>query len=515
MKQPSRILSPLAGAILLLLSLSHPAVHSADAVDVRDLPPDFSKTNESHEAWARRLQQEYSQTNDQLRRIMARRITVPPPDTSGSMRSKPIYIPIKAPWDFLSPLPDISIGIQPLGEPRVKVTAELGGSALYVSKTMLASCQLTDDNPIWQTKSEFKADFPEWSEGILADPIGHLSLNFSLSGGRLNEVSGSFEVSVVSLALGVRPAGDYGDMAFETFASAGTGIATPSSIKRLFSLSAKVDVEISALVTLTDPVFGSPYGRQTLNGAIVKKVEAIMRVAFDCPTCNAAGELTCQTCYNKRTVTCSKCNDRRSITCPTCSDRRTVTCTSCNGERNFHCTSCGGVGWRSCPTTEKCYTCSGTGWDDCMWCSGSGTKREEHSETRWRSVPRRIGFDENGDPIEEYYDEPYTYTWYTTITCSSCSGAGGQTCGSCGGDGTAVCSDCGGSGQSGCRSCDGDGRVDCRKCDGTGNMRCPKCRGKPIRCPQCKGKPLRCPECKGKSLKCPFCKGKKRWGGSQ
>ena len=511
MRHAISFLSRLAFAVPLVVCLRYPATYGADAVDVRDLPREASMTAEQYAAYVRELNRDYSQVNDQLRKIMAHKLEVPPPDTSGPMESMPIRIPLKAPWDVLSPLPDLSIGMQPLEEPRVKVSGKAEGSALFAKKSVQVSCQLADDGPLWQTKKEFTADIAGWAE----DWIGQLPVSLAISGGKLDEIGGSFSVWGVSSKLGVRPASDYGDDAFEARGSVGTGIGTPSSLKGLFSASVKVDAEVSGLARLTDPVFGSPYGRQTLHGALVKKVEETMQVVFVCPQCNGAGELTCGTCNNTRTITCTRCNGRGTIPCPTCSDRGTVTCPRCNGQRNFPCGRCDGSGWVSCPTTQRCSKCGGTGWCKCMWCNGSGRQREEHSETRWRRVPRTVGFDDYGDPILEYYDEPYTYTWYTWETCTGCWGKGGETCSRCGGDGTVTCSICGGTGQRPCPSCGGDGRVDCRTCRGTGSVRCPTCKGKPLKCPVCKGKPITCPECKGKPIPCPFCEGKKSWGGGR
>lgn len=519
-----------------MLTLPFSVVHGADPVDVRDIVPrEFSQANEAYESWARALHKAYPEvgermadrlgrrarvhgsdywrTTTQLQRILSRRTEVPTPDISGAGEGGPILqIPLKAPWDILSPMPDLSIGMQPLEDPRVKITGKIEGSVLFVKKVMLASCQLTDDEPIWQTVNELKADSGEWFEGLLTQPMDHLPLNFSLSGGRLDEATGSFDVGVVSGGLGVRPTPDQGDTAFETFASGGVGMATPGTFKAMASASAKVDVEVSALARLTDPIYGTPYGRQTLNGALVKHIQAAMLTVFECPKCHALGERICDRCDNEHTITCPTCQAQGSIACSACADRRTVLCSSCRGERHYTCGNCNGQGWRSCQTTQSCFTCGGTGWDDCLWCSGSGTTQEEHSETRSQSVPRHIGFDENNNAIYKSVIEYYTKTWYEPVTCSSCSGRGGETCTSCN-NGTVQCSTCGGDGRADCLACDGDGLADCRKCRGTGQMTCRTCRGKPVRCPQCKARPLRCPTCKGKPGRCPYCKGKKSWGG--
>ena len=520
--------------LLAILNLACGAIYAADPVDVRDMKlQEFSQNSRGFESWVRDQQRTYPQTgpqltdvlahrksvqssdywreSTQLQRLMSRKTEVPSPDTFGSVRPPVVQIPLKGPLDVLSPLPDLSIGMQPLEDPRVKFSGKLQGGVLFAKKVMAVTCVLADDKAVWQTQNEFKADVPEWGEDLLTLPMDHLPLKISLSNGQLDEAAGGMDVGIASADLRVMPMPEHGDKALKTSASASVGAGTPGLFKHVAFARVEVGAEVSVLAELTDPVYGTPYGRQTLNGALVKHIQAAMLNVFTCPRCEGLGEQTCDTCDNEHTITCPVCEDIGTITCLTCSDRRRVPCPSCRGERHYICNTCND-GWLPCETTQQCSTCRGTGWDDCLWCSGVGSTEKEHSETRWHFVTRRLGFDDNGVPIEEHYKVPYTHEWSETVPCSSCGARGGETCSRCN-NGTVQCSTCDGEGQKRCSVCDGDGLVDCRKCRGSGEITCRKCRGKPIRCPKCKGRALRCPACKGKPLRCAYCRGRKSWGG--
>ena len=249
---------------------------------------------------------------------------------------------------------------------------------------------------------------------------------------------------------------------------------TPKALSFLAEASVGVQGQVSAPVK----VQGLTRGKRSLTGALSKQVAKMVMLLTEpvpCPHCTAQGELDC----------------------PTCGNTRTVGCTQCNGQLEFECKRCEGGGYLYCPTCDgttsvSCSTCRGTGQLRCSTCGGSGQVTVYESEMRSRQVQKliNVGFDENGQPFEEwgYETEYYTVQVPKYQTCSSCGGTGqGGECGTCSGDGKVTCTQCNGSGTVYCTQCGGTGKIKCRKCGGTGKITCPDCHGKSIRCPMCKG----------------------------
>jgi len=250
---------------------------------------------------------------------------------------------------------------------------------------------------------------------------------------------------------------------------------TPKALSFLAEASIGVQGQVSAPVK----VQGLTRGKRSLTGALSKQVAKLVMLL-------------------KKPVSCPHCAAKGELDCPTCGNTRQVTCPLCKGQLEFECTRCEGGGYLYCPicdgtTTVSCSTCRGTGQLRCSTCGGSGQVTVYESETRSRQVRKLLnaGFDENGQPFEEwgYETEYYTAQVPKNQTCSSCGGTGdGGQCSNCGGNGKVTCNRCDGSGTVYCNKCGGSGKIKCRKCHGTGKITCPDCRGKPIRCPMCKGK---------------------------
>ncbi|MBI4230967.1 MAG: hypothetical protein HY608_09055 [Planctomycetes bacterium] len=452
--------------------------------------PEFEEAQRQSLEWSRRMLENRSRSTPELRRILAHRVHVPVPVGDGTPARAPLRIPVVAPWDILGVFPETTLVVRTAGEPRVTVSGEAEGSLLFAKRTVSASCQITDDDPVWQTKDEATTDFADWFEGVLSEPFSLIGLNFSIHGGRVDEVSGKFEAGYLSAVAGMRP-GDPGSPT-EVFAGGGAELSTPDVLKHLASASVKADVEVALSVEGVDIEYGSPFARSSLRGRLASAVERLVLTRIGCPRCSARGELTCSRCANARTVRCDGCGDARTVTCP-----------RCQGARTFECSRCGGAGWLACETTDRCWRCGGTGVAKCSSCS-NGTVYEEMSETRWESEMRSAGFDANGDPYYEMVRVPRTHTWQEARPCGSCGGSGtAGACGNCGGTGTVVCGSCGGSGQRGCGRCTGTGRASCGGCRGAGTVRCPTCRGRPPTCP----------ECRGRTIVCPICRGRKGFGG--
>jgi len=242
---------------------------------------------------------------------------------------------------------------------------------------------------------------------------------------------------------------------------------------------AKASLGIQGQISAPVKVGGLTPGKRSFNTALsnqVAKLAQLLTKPVACPHCQAKGELDCATCNNTRTVTCTQCKGQLQFPCIRCEGGGELYCPSCRGE-----------------TTVACGSCGGSGQLRCSSCGGSGQVTVYESETQSRQVRRLInaGFDENGNPFEEwgYETEYYTVQVPRQQTCTSCGGNGqGGTCGRCDGSGKVTCDRCGGSGIVACSRCGGSGQLKCSRCRGTGKITCPDCHGKQIRCPMCKGK---------------------------
>lgn len=252
-------------------------------------------------------------------------------------------------------------------------------------------------------------------------------------------------------------------------------VKTPKALSFLAEASVGVQAQVTAPVKVQGLTQSK---RRSLSGTLARQVAGVVKLLTaptPCPHCSAQGQLDCATCSNTRHVQC----------------------TQCLGKREFECIRCEGGGFLYCPTCEgttsvTCRSCDGTGQLRCSTCGGGGQVTVYDSEMRSRQVRKLIsaGFNENGEPFEEwgYETEFYTVQVPRQQTCSNCSGTGqGGPCGQCSGTGKATCTRCQGSGTVYCSKCKGTGKIKCSKCRGTGQITCADCRGKPIRCPLCKG----------------------------
>ena len=447
---------PLPVALLGLLALAQASADEAVPL------PEFAQAQQRIRAWAAESLQAKTVATPELKRVLARRIEVPAPSVLTAEATEPIRFPLKSPLDFFSPLPDVTIGLR-TGEPKITVSGKASGSLLWVSRKLSLTWQLADGEAAWKTQDELKRDWRDWFEKILTDSFEGLPINLEISGGELDEVSGTFNAGGVKMAAGWKPGTDPEG---ETFLKAEAGPSTPDALKPLASLSLKAEVEASAPVRITDVQYGSPYAKYTVSGRLRDAAVALMTVPFECPHCSGRGKMACDRCANAGAVACE----------------------ACNATGKEACSSCGASGWFSCPTEQRCSNCGGSGNLRCWHCGGSGTDYESHSETRWYREPYTAGFDSNGQPIVEYQDVPRTHTTRVAVSCGSCGGSGTLgSCGTCGGSGTAACRRCGGSGQRTCGRCSGTGQASCSSCE-EGRVRCPVCRGKPDTCWICKGK---------------------------
>ncbi|HPC96286.1 MAG TPA: hypothetical protein PLU87_15170 [Sedimentisphaerales bacterium] len=252
-------------------------------------------------------------------------------------------------------------------------------------------------------------------------------------------------------------------------------LKTPKALDWVAKASVGVQGQVSAPVKFG----GLTQDPRSLSAALsnqIAKVVQLLTEPVPCPHCQAKGELDCATCNNTRTVTCTQCKGQLQVACTRCEGGGELYCPRCRGE-----------------TTVACGSCGGSGQLRCSSCGGRGHVTVYESETQSRQVRRLVsaGFDENGDPFEEwgYETEYYTVQVPTQQTCSSCGGTGqGGTCSRCDGSGKVLCGRCGGTGIVVCSKCGGSGQLKCSKCRGTGKIPCPDCHGKAIRCPMCKGK---------------------------
>lgn len=95
--------------------------------------------------------------------------------------------------------------------------------------------------------------------------------------------------------------------------------------------------------------------------------------------------------------------------------------------------------------------------------------------------------------------------FYTSHTCSTCSGHGKERCSACRGSCKLKCSSCNGRGRTQCWGCGGSGRTgsgSCSYCVGTGGDNCPSCVGGSVLCSSCTGGQVTCGGCYGAKFIC-------------
>jgi hypothetical protein len=434
---------------------------------------DLNEASSKFAAWQKAMLEERQEMERQRWRQFNQKLKVPPPLAPSEAPDEPAMVKLDIPL----PLPtDLQVSLS-MGAPSASLNVGAEAKALsFLSASYKAGVGYAAKDNKWLVGDavDFKAAFEAgdvtaagtyqfhsctWGQEKDGDEAGKKPAGLELSA----------ELFQIKGALGYNTQNEL---------SVGAGYdfyKTPKAWSKLAEVSVGVEAQVSAPVKVN----GFTHGNRSLSGAIAKysaKVAKLLTSPAECPHCDAKGEMDCGTCGNSRTVVCTKCGGKLQFECGRCEGGGELICTNCNQSGSESCGSCGGSGSLKCRT-----------------CGGGGQVTTYESETRSREVRTLLsaGFDENGDPYEEwgYVTEYYTVQVPKAETCGSCGGSGGGgECGSCGGDGSVPCHRCGGGGTIACGRCGGTGWLKCGKCHGTGKIACPECRGKPIRCPLCKGK---------------------------
>ncbi|MDH7599284.1 MAG: hypothetical protein QHH07_06565 [Sedimentisphaerales bacterium] len=427
---------------------------------------DLKAASEAFMAWQAEVFRQRQEMSRRYSRLLSRRVEVPPPVPSSA--EPPYMIRLDVPMPFPSDL-QLSMSV---GEPTASFAIRAGSKLLSVIgasyKAGVGYC--ASDNK-WLV-----ADAAELEVGVKS---GGLELawvsQFYSSSWSQRESSGA-GLQLATDLYKVKGAIGYDGDGQLTTAVGYELLGTPKALSRLASASLELSAEVFAPVK----VHGLTRSKRTLPSSIMEysaRLAKYLTGQVDCPHCGARGRLDCASCSN-----------RGQIVCPKCPGNKEVTCTRCNGGGMLVCSTCRGSGW------VDCSACGGSGQARCGVCGGSGHVTTYQSETRSRQVRKLIsaGFDENGQPFEQwgYQTEYYTVEVPVSQTCSACGGSGR----------VGTCSACGGSGKVRCRTCEGSGQVYCSRCGGSGKTQCSSCKGKGgVTCPDYGGKTLTCPLCKGKA----------------
>ncbi len=436
--------------------------------------------SEQFMAWQKAMFQDRQEIARKQLRLFHQNMKVPPPlppsgepDPAGLSDDDPPMMRIDVPV----PLPTQAQVTLWAGEPSASVQVAAEGKAMsFVGASYTAGVTYSAGDNKWMAgdAADLKLAFDTGSAEITGTYQYHAS-QWTPSGG-LRETPGGAGGLDISMDLWKAK----GSLGYNTNNELSVGLGydlvkTPKALSWLAEASIGVQGQVSAPVKVGGLTRGKRSFNATLSNQIVKLVKLLTEPAA-CPHCQAKGELDCPTCNNTRSVTCTQCKGQLQFECKRCEGGGELYCPSCRGETIVSCGSCGGSGQLRCSA-----------------CGGDGQVTVYESEMRSRQVRRLIGagFDENGDPYEEwgYETEYYTEQVPKQQSCGGCGGSGeGGECGRCGGDGKVTCDRCGGGGTVSCSRCGGSGKVKCGKCRGTGKITCPDCRGKQIRCPMCKGK---------------------------
>jgi len=436
--------------------------------------------SEQFQAWQAAMFQERQEIARKQLRLFHQNMKVPPPlppsaphDPAGLSEGDPPMTRINVPL----PLPtDVQVTLW-AGEPSASVQVAAEGKALSfmgASYTAGVTYSASDNKWLVGDAADFKLAYDAGPAEITGTYQYHAS-EWTPSGGR-RDTSGDTGGLEISADLWKAK----GSLGYNTNNELSVGLGydfvkTPKALSLLAEASVGIQGQVSVPVKVGGLTRGQRSLSTSLSNQVAKVVKLLMKPA-DCPHCRAHGELDCGTCRNTRTVTCTQCKGQLQFKC-----------TRCEGGGELYCGTCRG------DTRVACGTCSGSGQLRCSTCSGGGQVTVYESETQSRQVRKLLsaGFNENGQPYEEwgYETEYYTVQVPRQQTCTTCGGSGGEgACGRCEGTGKVTCSTCSGSGTVSCPKCGGSGQVKCGKCRGTGKIACPDCRGKPIRCPVCQGK---------------------------
>ncbi|MBK8975575.1 MAG: hypothetical protein IPM29_06590 [Planctomycetes bacterium] len=433
---------------LFALALSLPFALAPEAARAQVAPleiTDLEATNRQLQALQEAFAAERAHTDAALRRILRRRIVVPPPGSAPERVES-----VREAWAAVVP-PTVT------GRIALVAQTEIGpAQGPIASWTRSRGLTLSVNDPEVAFGDEIRWETED--DVSLGLAVGACSFQQNHDSER------SVEITTGNAWLGLSRKG-------ETYGlSAGSGLAFDAARMLRF----KVGLEESVSVSWAEEYVRGFGHAVALTGRTAwasgkraaRAVLASLREATPCMYCAALGALSC----------------------PQCADARTITCPTCAGSGDQTCSRCGGGGLLDCPTTESCSGCGGSGCDDCGTCGGSGRVTDYEEYTEWRRVLLPGGFDSAGNPIycEEYQSFPATRT--VQVTCGSCGGSGhGGACGTCGGSGNVVCSRCEGSGNVYCGRCSGTGREACGECDGARVVTCPLCRGSELVCPLCQG----------------------------
>ncbi len=431
-------------------------------------------------AWQEAMFQDRQEIARKQLRLFYQNMKVPPPlppsappDPAGLGEKDPPMTRIDVPL----PLPtEVQLTLW-AGKPSASVQMVAEGKAMsFVGASYTAGVSYCADDNKWLvgTAADFKLAYDAGPAEIVGT-YQYQASQWTPSGG-LRDTSaktGGLEISADIWKA-------KGSLGYNTNSELSLGLGydlvkTPEAVSWLAEASLGVQGQVSAPVK----VGGLTRGKRSLSTSLSNQVAKVVRLLTEpvgCPHCQAQGELDCGTCRNTRLVTCTQCKGQLQFKC-----------TRCEGGGELYCGTCRGS------TTVSCGTCSGSGQLRCSTCGGGGQTTVYESETRSRQVRKLLsaGFNENGQPYEEwgYETEYYTVQVPKQQSCTTCGGSGGGgSCGRCEGTGKVSCNTCGGSGTVSCPKCGGSGQLKCGKCRGTGKITCPDCRGKQIRCPVCAGK---------------------------
>lgn len=430
----------------------------------------FDDAQEGFRDWQSRMLRDRAETTEPLRRIMGRKIVVPPPDVRPADDRTSVRMDFGS-MDPLGLLPGAPVVSSRIGQPTAAV--KLQGKFQAYNLFAFEHRRL-----LWSSADDGTAAF--WSEetvgGLDAGPAGGFrpfgKFLFGVAGHDLAaEPKGGLELKygVIGAEINVDADGK-----LEASAQVGPDFV-PKAFKSVAEARIVLSVEAAAPVVVSDVQWRSKWGVAQAASGGARAVSLLL-----------SGEQPCVYCARKGTVVCRQCADRGIVACPDCARSGRIGCSTC-----------GRSGRVSCPPEKSCGRCSGSGVERCSSCSGSGSRTVYDTvpttETRTGTRPVQAGFNSAGDPI--YKSERYTYEVQTTKSvsrsesCGSCGGSGrGGSCGRCGGSGTVTCASCGGSGKVACDDCDGVGSHRCRRCGGELDIRCPTCRGSAHACPLCGGK---------------------------
>jgi hypothetical protein len=438
---------------------------------------DLQRMNEGLKGFQEEMLRRRASPNEELRKILRRRIEVPPPG-----QPVPRVEEVRPFWEGL----DLKSGAALVGEFRI---GSEDGAHISLSGKKGITASLANPELAFESELELETTLGPLSGSLDGESTG-VSLNFGAFGVSYNsEGEASFETDLgatwweLSLKRG------------EAEGTAGIGFAiNPSDF-----LEIKLGVEESLTLSWAEEYRRGISFAANVDGSrdwaasrqAADSVRLVLREPLTCPHCTGEGRFTCPQCTNQGTITCPPCSGTMRVPCPACgrtgqvSCPTTQACPSCGGDGRLNCPGCGGSGQISVMMEGVCYSCGGQGYivtpeyfpsmgylnvaHGCTTCGGYYGGVDSYGNVTMTPGSGR--------------SMSYSYT-----PCGGCGGSGqGDMCGGCSGGGQVTCYTCAGSGTRSCPTCGGSGTLPCGNCEGTGRVTCPFCEGSPLECLLCRG----------------------------